>query len=312
MTSLIKTNVIIIVICIILGFFLCCYFFLRCYRLLNKKTKRGEIQLPEYIENRHFITSDQYELSTLGTIDKTGQDIILAVHDLYGSKENFAGLINNATWAKNKVSVIAFNQRNVGDNVPTRIKNVGILVNDIIDVITALKNKYEQQRIVLLLEGFSCGLINLLLEQKPLIEKVIFVNPITNSNGIRFSILSKIGIGFGFLFNLNKILKIHIDYQLLSQNEAYSTLKMEKEQTYFLNQILQFNYLNKKIVKQINNLKVKTLILQADADKFYNAKQVVLITNPLVKIKKIETAKHYLFTNQTISAEIFTEIINLN
>ncbi|ELL44495.1 hypothetical protein SMIPMB4A_v3c5750 [Spiroplasma melliferum IPMB4A] len=288
------------------------FFFLRCYRLLNKKTKRGEIQLPEYIENRHFITSDQYELSTLGTIDKTGQDIILAVHDLYGSKENFAGLINNAIWAKHKVSVIAFNQRNIGDNVPTRIKNVGILVNDIIDVITALKNKYEQQRIVLLLEGFSCGLINLLLEQKPLIEKVIFVNPITNSNGIRFSILSKIGIGFGFLFNLNKILKIHIDYQLLSQNEAYSTLKMEKEQTYFLNQILQFNYLNKKIVKQINNLKVKTLILQAEADKFYNAKQVVLITNPLVKIKKIETAKHYLFTNQTISAEIFTEIINLN
>ncbi|MFJ1522283.1 hypothetical protein [Spiroplasma sp. ald] len=312
MTSLIKTNVIIIVVCIILGIFLCCYFFLRCYRLLNKKTKRWEIQLPEYIEHKHFLTSDQYELSTLGTIDKTGQDIILAVHDLYGSKENFTGLINNEIWAKHKVSVIAFNQRNVGDNVPTSIKNVGVLVNDIIDVITALKNKYEQQRIILLLEGFSCGLINLLLKQKSLIEKVVFVNPITNLNGIRFSMISKIEIGFDFLFNLNKTLKIHIDYQLLSQNEDYSTLMMEKEQTYFLNQILQFNYLNKKIVKQINNLKVKTLILQAEVDKFYDTKQVTLINNGLVKIKKIETAKHYLFTNQNISVEILTEIINLN
>ncbi|RUO86794.1 hypothetical protein [Spiroplasma endosymbiont of Megaselia nigra] len=161
--------------------------------------------------------------------------------------------------------------------MPTSIKNVGVLVNDIIDVITALKNKYEQQRIILLLEGFSCGLINLLLKQKPLIEKVVFVNPITNLNGIRFSMISKIGIGFDFLFNLNKTLKINIDYQLLSQNEDYSTLMMEKEQTYFLNQILQFNYLNKKIVKQINNLKVKTLILQAEVDKFYDTKQVTLI-----------------------------------
>lgn len=287
MTSLIKTNIIIIVVYIILGIFLCCYFFLRCYRLLNKKIKRGEIQLPEYIKHKNFITFDQYELSTLGTIDKTGWDIILSVHDLYGSKENFTGLINNEIWAKHKDLVIAFNQRNVGDNVPTSIKNVGVLVNDIIDIITALKNKYEQQRIVLLLEVFSCGLINLLLKQKLLIEKFVFVNPITNLNGIRFSMISKIGIGFGFLFNLNKTLKIHIDYQLLSQNEDY-TLMMEKEQTYFLNQILQFNYLNKKIVKQINNLKVKILILQAEADKFYDEKQVTLINNGLVKIKKMK------------------------
>ncbi|WP_425379220.1 hypothetical protein [Spiroplasma endosymbiont of Polydrusus pterygomalis] len=83
MTSLIKTNVIIINVCVILGIFLCYYLF---YRLLKTKTKRGEVQLPEYIENKHFITADQYQLTTLETIDKTGEYIILAVHDLYGQK----------------------------------------------------------------------------------------------------------------------------------------------------------------------------------------------------------------------------------
>ncbi|WP_374695895.1 serine aminopeptidase domain-containing protein [Spiroplasma endosymbiont of Polydrusus formosus] len=311
MAILIKTNVIIIGVCITIGIFLCCYLFYRFYRLLKTKTKHREIQLPEYIENKYFITADQYQLTTLGTIDKTGEYIILAVHDLYGQKENFRGLINNAILVKNKVSVIAFNQRNVGNNEPTDIKNVGMLVNDIIDVIAALKNKYEQQKVIILLEGFAGCLINLILKQKPTINQVFFVNPITNQKGMHFSMISKIVIVFGFLFNLNKIMNISIDYQFLSQNKKYCTLMMQDKQSYFLNQVLQFNYLNKKIVKQINNVKMKILIVQAEADKFYNAKTAALIKEEKGKIVKISTAKHYLFTDENINAIIFTEIINL-
>ncbi|KAF0850108.1 MAG: hypothetical protein EIB84_04140 [Spiroplasma poulsonii] len=310
MTSFIKTDLI-IVICAIVGIFLCCYLLFRFYRLFNKKAKPGQIQLPEYIENKHFLTTDQYELTTLGTVNKDSEYILLAVHDLYGAKENFMGLVNNDELLKNKISVITFNQRNVKDNVSARIKNVGVLVNDIFDVITALKNKYEQQKIILLLEGFSISLIGLLLKKQPLVEKVILVNPVTNHKGIRFSITSKIGIGIGFIFNLDKLLKIHIDYQVLSQNESYSQLMLQKEQTYFLNQILQFNYLNKKLLKQLNKIKLTTLIVQAENDKFYNNKKVNLINNKMINIVKVSVAKHYLFTDKNIDHKIFTEIINL-
>ncbi|WHQ37000.1 hypothetical protein [Spiroplasma sp. SV19] len=310
MTNFIKTDFIIIIVCAILGIMFCCYLLFRFYRLFNKKAKPGQIQLPEYIENKHFLTADQYQLTTLGTVNKNGEYILLAVHDLYGAKENFMGLVNSAKLLKNNISVITFNQRNVKDNASTCIKNVGVLVNDIFDVITALKNKYEQQKIILLLEGFSSSLIGLLLKKQPLIEKVILVNPVTNHKAIRFSIGSKIGIGFGFLFNLNKLLKIHIDYQSLSQNESYSQLMGQKEQTYFLNQILQFNCLNKKVLKQLNKIKLATLIVQAENDKFYNAKKTSLINNEVINILKITTAKHYLFTDQNIDDKIFTEIIN--
>ncbi|AOX43442.1 hypothetical protein S100390_v1c00990 [Spiroplasma sp. NBRC 100390] len=311
MASFIKTDLIIIIVCTILGIFLCCFLFFRFYRLLNKKAKPGQIQLPEYIENKHFLTADQYELATLGAINKDSEYIILAVHDLYGAKENFAGLINNDKLLKNKISIITFNQRNVKDNVPACIKNVGVLVNDIFDVIIALKNKYEQQKIILLLEGFSSNLIGLLLKKQPLIEKVILVNPVTNQKGIRFSISSKIGIGFGFIFNLDKLLKIHIDYQVLSQNENYNQLMLQKEQTYFLNQILQFNNLNKKLLKQLNKIKLATLIIQAENDKFYNIKKANLINNKMINTVNIATEKHYLFTDKNINDKIFTEIINL-
>ncbi|WP_425380169.1 hypothetical protein [Spiroplasma endosymbiont of Stenodema calcarata] len=283
----------------------------RFYRFFKKKAKSGQTQLPEYIANKHFLTADQYELKTLGTVAKDSEYIILAVHDLYGAKENFTGLVNNTKLLNNKISVITFNQRNIKDNVPAFIKNVGVLVNDIFDVIMALKNKYEQQKIILLLEGFSSSLISLLLKKQPAIAKIILVNPVTNQKGIHFSISSKIGIGFGFIFNLNKLLKIHIDYQVLSENDSYSQLMLQKEQTYFLNQILQFNYLNKRLVKQLNKIKISTLIIQTENDKFYNVRKATLINNKMIKTVKMLGAKHYLFIDKNIDDKILTEIINL-
>ncbi|AHF60586.1 hypothetical protein P344_00730 [Spiroplasma mirum ATCC 29335] len=278
----------------ILGFALLCYFISRFYKLFSKRVRVNEVQLPELIDNKYFISADQYQFSVLGEINKNDWEIILGIHDIYGNKNDFASLVNNKN-LNSEISFLSFNQRNIGDNDYYQTKNIGILINDVLMAIEVIKNKYENQTITLLLEGYSCGLVNYLLRKTKHITKIILVNPITNKKTMRFSFFSKISIFFSFLFYLNKTLNINIDYHYFTNNQEYIVKMKANPQQYFLNQILQVKQINKRIIKKINNLQVKTLLLQSNGNKFYFPKRLAKITNPYVEITNLDNDNHFIF-----------------
>ncbi|AGM24690.1 hypothetical protein [Spiroplasma chrysopicola] len=277
-------------------FLILIYLIWRFRLFFGKKRKEQDLQLPEYINDKWFIASDHYQLATLGTITPETKTILLAVHDIYGKKENFQALVNNKQLKPGTV-VITFDQRIIQAKDGTKIQDLGMLINDINDVLLALSNKYENKKIVLLLEGYCCFLGQTIIKKNNFIKSLILLNPVTNKKVIKFSIASKIALVWGFFFNSRLTINVKIDYKVFTNNEEYLTAMTKSPKRYYLNQILRFHRRNAYLAKEFNALQIPTLLITNTNNRFYQEKELAKIKNPKVEVLLVKEEYQYLFAN---------------
>ncbi|AGM25720.1 hypothetical protein SSYRP_v1c01240 [Spiroplasma syrphidicola EA-1] len=277
-------------------FILLIYLIWRFRLFFGKKRKEQDLQLPEYIKDKWFIASDHYQLATLGTITADTKTIILAVHDIYGKKEDFQSLVNNKQ-LQTGTAVITFDQRILVTKDGIKIQDLGMLIKDINDALLALSNKYEDKKIVLLLEGYCCFLGQTILKKNKFIKGLILLNPVTNKKVIKFSLASKIALVWGFFFNSRLTINVKIDYKVFTNNEEFLTARAKEPNRYYLNQILRFHRKNVYLAKEFNALQIPTLLITNTNNRFYQAKELMKVKNPNVEVFLTKEEYQYLFAN---------------
>ncbi len=275
------------------------------------KDKVNVIQASE-LRDEFVLTRDQYQLKIYQEINLKSNVIIVGIHSLQGQKDDFkllSSLCQQEQW-----SLIAFDRRGVGKNNNERFRSLNTNINDTKDVISAIKLKYPNHKIILFGEAIGATVASYACKNNSQVDGLIISNLITKNNFYPFSLLVFFKLFFAFFFNRNITLSLYIDPKDISNNDAYIT---NMNQNYTLKQVWSFNFLwqfkrlNKKVPRVIRNLQQSTLILQSGDDIFSDQRQLKVLNRKWKENQKyhfVGSGKHALINEPEIK-DLFTQTI---
>lgn len=232
-------------------------------------------------KNRHFpqwtdagiITRDNYLLHTNYNFVADSKCIVIGIHSLRCAKEDFIAAKN--FFAKEKISLVGFDQRNWGKNSKWKYHSLGTTITDLEDIISVLNEKFPDQKLFLLGEALGsafCALALKRLESK--LDGVILTNFITSNRVIKMTPKLTFKKMIGFLFNKQLVLPIEFDLTKVSDNEIYidyfneRNYRRSKKQGVTVVYALQGNKISKFVPKNINQSNCPAMIIQTGNDIF--------------------------------------------
>lgn len=303
-----KLYLIILVSIIIILFFV--FHFIKIKKI--PKDKVNVIQAAELRDN-FVLTRDQYQLKIYKRILENSNIIIVGIHNLQGQKDDFKLLSDFCK--KEQWSLIAFDRRGLGKNRDEwKFHSLNTDINDIKDVVAAIKAKYPNHKIILFGEAIGSALASYACKNNEDIEGLIISNLITKSDLYPFSLKLYLRFFIGFLFNSNIKLPFNIDLEAISNNQAYITNVKQRyslKQVWSLKFLLQLKKINKNAPKVIRNLKQPTLILQSGDDIFSDFHQLKILSKKWKDHQKYYftfTGKHALINEPEINDIFIQEI----
>lgn len=265
------------------------------------------------LRDKFVLTRDQYELKTYQQIIQKSDVIVIGIHNLQGQKDDFKLLSNFCK--QEQWSLIAFDRRGVGKNRDDwKFRSLNTDINDLKDVISAVKAKYPNHKIILFGEAIGAAIASAACKDNDQVDGLIISNLITKSNLYPISLRLYFRFLIGFIFNSNIRLPFIIEPEDISNNHAYITNMKQRyslKQEWSLKFLLQLKKLNKKAPKIIRNLKQPTLILQSGDDVFSDFHQLKVLSKKWKEHQKyhfIFSGKHALINEAEIK-EVFTQEI---
>ncbi len=247
------------------------YLLYRFYVLFNTNVPEVKVEaLAIQPSKKNIVTCTGHRLLYQGHLKKSSKVITLFVPDFYGSIHDFDEIL--AKDMNSTHSMLVMSRRNLAN--PFRYRNIGVDINDIVDVITYLKNKYPSQKLRLVLEGYAAGLARRIVKKVgSFLEKVIIFNPITKNKNMSFAFKIKAMLFFSFWLGFHWEVELHMDYTAWTDNKNNKkTLEQISETKRSLLVLLQYNRLNKNILKKLAkvNQKIAVTIYQGTASLFYS------------------------------------------
>lgn len=276
------------------------------------KDKVNVIQASELRDN-FVLTRDQYQLKIYQQINQKSDVIIVGIHNFQGQKDDFKLLSNLCQ--QEQWSLIAFDRRGLGENAnESKFRSLNTSINDTKDVISAIKLKYPNHRIILFGEAIGATIASYAAKNNSQVTGLIISNLITKHNLYPFSLITFFKLFFAFFFNRNITLPIYIDPKDISNNGAYITNMNQRytlKQVWSFNFLWQFKHLNKKTPRIICNLIQPTLILQSSDDIFSSPRQLKTLIRKLKMQQKyyfVDSGKHALINEPEIK-DVFAQTI---
>ena len=211
-------------------------FCLLILRIINIKTipkdKVNVIQASE-LRADFVLTRDQYQLKIYQVMNQKSNIIIVGAHNLQGQKDDFKLLSNLCQ--QQQWSLIAFDRRGLGKNTNhEKFRSLKTDINDIKDVVNAIKLKYPHHKIILFGEAIGATIASYACKNNSQVAGLIISNLITKHHLYPFSAFGFFKLLFAFCFNRNIKLSLYLDPKEVSNNDAYIT---NMNQRYTLKQI---------------------------------------------------------------------------
>lgn len=223
-----------------------------------------------------IILRDLYEVKIFKQMVEKSNIIIIGVHGLQGQKEDFKLL--SSFCKKSQLSLISYDRRGMGKNDRDwKFKSLGTDINDLKDVINAVKTKYPNQEIIVFGESLGAAVASYAVKNNSQVIALIISNLVTKRNLAQNSLSFIFRYIFAFWFNSKIEMPIFIDNQDISSSKAHITNMNQRyniRQNWSLRFFWQFKKINKKSINIISNLKQKTLILQSGDDVFSDFHQL--------------------------------------
>lgn len=302
--------VILLVILIILVLF----FLLRWYQFHHLDYRWEEKRHFPQWSNSGIITRDNYLLRTNYNFVENSRCIIVGIHSMGGSKEDF----NTAKkyFNKQKISFLSFDQRNWGENSKWKYHTLGTTVCDIEDIIKVLIERFPNQKIILLGDSFGSSLVALALKRfDNQLAGAVLANFVTKSNIFNRDPASIAKAVIGFIFYKNIILPVSYNPAKLSDKKDYVDAVNERNyrrnnKSFTLLYLGQARNITRAVVKNINQTVSPVLVIQsgedilADFDKVKNNEKK---WRKGVTYKFYKKGKHAIL-NDSHSEQVFKDI----
>lgn len=203
-----------------LGAFLFIMFLVKTYHLHSLKPSKDIVQTPELIKEKFFIAADGYQLHWQGRVQPNGKKIVLAIHDLAMTGQNFESLQNYFSKNSSEISVITYDQRNFGKNAQLNKRNLGDQVSDLKAIVKYLQTTYPNQEIILLAEGKAFELARYVLQKDSSLKRLVAVG-IRNYDPYQQSLTSHWSLIWGRYFKTNKKIPLIAKSADLSTNQDF-------------------------------------------------------------------------------------------
>lgn len=272
-----------------------------------------EAQQKAEFRDKYIILRDKYEVRVWKSLVEKSEIIVLGVHGLQGQKDDFKLLANYCK--QQKWSLITFDRRGAGKNQSEwKFKSFNTDVNDVKDVIAAIKTKYPNQKIIVFGEAIGAAIASYACKNNNDVDGLITSNLITKNNLYPISLGFYLRFIIGFIFTSHIKLPIYIEAKEISSSNAYITNMNQRyslKQVWSLKYLLQLKKINKNSPKIIRNLAQPTLILQSADDVFSDFHQLKVLT----KKWKDHQTYHFAFSgkhaliNEPEMKEIFAQVI---
>ncbi len=257
--------------------------------LMAKIKDNVHVQQAAEIREKVIILRDGYEVKLFKQMVDKSTVIIIGAHGLQGQKDDFKLL--SSFCKKSQLSLITYDRRGNGKNGQDwKFKSLGTDINDLKDIISAVKSKYPNQKIIVFGESLGAAIASHAVKNNSQVSALITSNLVTKKNLYQFSLSFIICFCFAFIFNSNIQMPIYVENQDISSNNAHITninQRYSNRQNWSLRFLLQFKKINKKSIMEISNSKLPTLILQSADDVFSDFHQL--------KINKKYWKKHHSY-----------------
>lgn len=247
------------------------------------------VQQAAEMREKVIILRDGYQVKLLKQMIDKSTVIIIGVHGLQGQKDDFRLL--SSFCKKEQLSLITYDRRGIGKNGQDwKFKSLGTDINDLKDVISAVKTKYPYQKIIVFGESLGAAIASHATNNNEQVSALILSNLVTKKNLYQLSVNFIIRFCFAFIFNSNMQMPIYIENKDISSSNAHISnmnQRYSNRQNWSLRFLIQFRKINKKSVMLISNSKLATLILQSADDVFSDFHQL--------KINKKYWKKHHSY-----------------
>lgn len=257
--------------------------------IIGKVKDNVNVQQAVEIREKVIILRDGYQVKLFKQMIDKSTVIIIGVHGLQGQKDDFKLL--SSFCKKSQLSLISYDRRGIGKNEQDwKFKSLGVDINDLKDVISAVKTKYPNQKIIIFGESLGAAIASYATNDNDQVSALIISNLVTKKNLYQFSLNFIIRFCFAFIFNSNIQMPIYIENKDISSSSAHITnmnQRYSNRQNWSLGFLMQFKKINKKSVMMISNSKLTTLILQSADDVFSDFHQL--------KINKKYWKKHHSY-----------------
>ncbi len=260
-------------------------------RLLVMVKVKDNVNVQQAAEMREkvIILRDGYQVKLFKQMIDKSTVIIIGVHGLQGQKDDFKLL--SSFCKKSQLSLITYDRRGIGKNEQDwKFKSLGVDINDLKDVISAVKTKYPDQKIIVFGESLGAAIASYATNKNDQVSALIISNLVTKKNLYQFSLNFIIRFCFAYIFNSNIQMPIYIENKDISSSNTHITnmnQRYSNRQNWSLRFLMQFKKINKKSVMIISNSKLATLILQSADDVFSDFHQL--------KINKKYWKKHHSY-----------------
>ncbi|WP_235083216.1 alpha/beta fold hydrolase [Spiroplasma platyhelix] len=220
--------------------------------------------------NSGVITRDNYLLRTNYNFVEDSRCVVIGVHSMGGSKEDFN--LAKDFFHKQKISFLSFDQRNWGENGKWKYHSLGTTVSDIEDIINVVIERFPKQKIILLGDSFGSSLVALALKRLDnQVAGAILTNFVTKNWNFKLTASLFFKLAAGLIFYKNILLPITYDPSDLSDRTEYVDAVNERNyrrnnKSFTLLYLMQAKNSTKSVVKNINDTVSPVLVIQSGED----------------------------------------------
>lgn len=306
--------IILIVVVSVLATFLLLSLVFKLTSFLSLRFRPDTVQKGGLVKKKFFICRDGYQLNWMGEINPQGQKILLGIHDLGMSSQDFIGFRDYCHKTDPLISVVSYDQRNFGKTTIQTKRNAGSMIVDLQDIIIDLKEKYPQQEIILIGEGLGYYVGTYVAGKQPQVSKIIGIG-LRNHEPYQQKLSTKMTILSGILFSPYQLINIRGEGHDLSSNPEFvkkiDNHLFEKGQI-SVKEYFQHQQLIRQSVRKLSRLNQPVLVLQGQNDIYVNlAKTKKMLDKSITskfEIKYFAQKKHFLL-NETNNQEVYQTMI---
>lgn len=248
--------------------------------IIRKIKDNVNVQQAAEMREKVIILRDGYQVKLFKQMIDKSTGIIIGGHGLQGQKDDFKLL--SSFCKKSQLSLITYDRRGIGKNEQVwKFKSLGTDINDLKDVISAVKAKYPHQKIIVFGESLGAAIASHATKNNSQVSALIISNLVTKKNLYQFSLSFIICFCFAFIFNSNIEMPIYVENKDISSSNAHITnlnQRYSNRQNWSLRFLVQFKKINKKSIMVISNSDLPTLILQSADDVFSDFHQLKINT----------------------------------
>ncbi len=214
-----------------------------------------------------FVYSDEKENYIDQRIHKSSQNIVVMLHGL-GAHAGSFDHIQDYLYT-NGVSSLALDLRGFGHWKEKRgdLKNIGVQLNDIHEVILGLKQEHPRAKIVLLGESLGSSLSLWYASLYPdAIDGLIITSLVTTSSGNKVKAGTVFRTLFSYTFNPAHPVRLSFDPSLYTTNTDWYTTDTLSTRKISPRYLLQANRVIKNSRTQLCDIAMPIFVLQGGAD----------------------------------------------